>query len=389
MILRTWHVVTLAILLLITSICPRRANAQIVVSANDSKIVLVDGVQTTVRNPPADTVTIIDLSVSPPKVLGEIKAPTSVVGPPQSVAISPEGSIALVTAAMKIDPGDPTKTIPDNKVTVIDLKQTPPVVLATLTAGGGASGVSINSAGTLALVANRAEGTVSVFTIDGKRVSAAGKVDLGAPMSAPCHVVFTPDGKMALVTRNLDSLVSVLSIDGGKVEYTKRDIVAGLKPYGIEMTPSGDAAVVANIGAGATGGADTVSVIDLSVIPPRAVNHLTVGPLPEGIALSADGRYVAVTVMNGSNTSKTSPLYNDFGILKILRLSNKTLTPVTEARIGHWCQGAAWSRDGRALIVQCMVEKQISVFNFDGRTLKPAGAISVSGGPAGIRAAPR
>jgi DNA-binding beta-propeller fold protein YncE len=194
---------------------------------------------------------------------------------------------------------------------------------------------------------------------------------------------------MALVTRNLDSLISVLSVDGAKVGYTKRDIVAGLKPYGIEITPAGDAAIVANIGAGATGGADTVSVIDLSLNPPRAVNHITVGPTPEGLALSPDGGYVAVTVMNGSNDSKTSPFYHDFGLLKILRLSSKTLTPVTEVRVGHWCQGAAWSSDGRTILVQCMVEKQIQIFGFDGHKLTRAGAIKINGGPAGIRVAQR
>jgi DNA-binding beta-propeller fold protein YncE len=222
-------------------------------------------------------------------------------------------------------------------------------------------------------------------------VTAAGKVDLGAPTSSPCHVAFTPDGKTALVTRNLDSLVSVLSVDGDKVEYDKsnanRDIVAGLKPYGIEITPAGDAAVVANIGAGATGGADTISVIDLSANPPRAVNHITVGPTPEGLAMSADGGYTAVTVMNGSNDSKTSPFFNDFGLLKILRLQNKTLTPVTQAKVGHWCQGAAWSRDNRKVLVQCMVEKQIMIFGFDGHKLTPEGSIKVNGGPAGIRVA--
>lgn len=385
---RSSRIVSLAILLIAIPLFSARVNAQIVLSANDSKVVLVDGVQTTVRNPPADTVTIIDLGVLPPKIIGEVKAPASVVGPPQSVAIAPNGSIALVTAAMKIDPADPTKTIPDNKVSVIDLKQSPPSVIATLQAGAGASGVSINPAGTLALVANRSEGTVSVFTINGRSVSAAGKVDLGAPLSSPCHVVFTPDGKMALVTRNLDSLVSVLSIDGSKVEYTKRDIVAGLKPYGIEITPKGDAAVVANIGAGATGGADTISLIDLSLNPPRAVDHIAVGPTPEGLALSADGNYAAVTVMNGSNSAKSSPFFNDFGILAILRLNNKKLAPVTQAKVGHWCQGTAWSRDGHTVLVQCMVEKQIMIFGFDGRKLTRAGSIKIDGGPAGLRAAP-
>ena len=54
---------------------------------------------------------------------------------------------------------------------------------------------------------------------------------------------------------------------------------------------------------------------------------------------------------------------------------------------GHWCEGAAWSSNQRTLLVQCMVEKAIFVFDFDGRTLKPAGSFPVTGGPAGIRTA--
>ena len=358
--------------------------ARLIVSANDNKVMLVNGVTTTVRNPPPDTATVIDVSASPPRVVAELRVPASIVGPPQSAAIAPDQSIALVTAATKIDPADPSRTIPDDTVSVIDLQASPPVVLGTVRAGSGASGVSINPAGTLALVANRLAGTISVFTITAKTVAPAGTIDLGAPGSGPCHAIFTPDGRSALVTRNNDSLISVLRVDGAKVEYTKQDIAAGLKPYGIDITPSGDVALAANIGAGATGGADTVSVIDLRATPPRAVDHLTVGPVAEGISISPDGRYAAVTVMNGSNAAKSSPLFNDFGLLRIVGLKGTALTPVADARVGHWCQGAGWSADSRTVLVQCAAEREILVFRFDGRTLQRAPSIKVDGAPSGF-----
>jgi len=363
---------------------PSLAAAQIVISANESKVTLVDGVVTPVRNPPADTITILDLGASPPKVVGELAVPTSIVGPPESVAISPDGSLALVTAATKIDPADPSRTIPDDRVSVIDLAA-PAKVIATLRAGNGASGVSFNPAGTLALVANRIEGTISIFTVSGKTVTAAGKVDLGAPESGPCHVAFTRDGRTALVTRNNDSLISMLSVADGKVTYAKRDLAAGLKPYSIEITPAGDYAVVGNIGAGASGGADTISLIDLTVEPPRAVGHISVGPTAEGVALSSDGRLAAVTVMNGSNSPKASPFFNDAGVLRLYGIANKTLTPVAEARVGRWCQGAAFSRDSRTVAVQCAADREILLFRFDGKRLTPAGSVKVNGGPAGMR----
>jgi DNA-binding beta-propeller fold protein YncE len=375
-------------LLLSASIClaPSTGLAQLAVSANDGKAYLDNGVAKTVPNAPPDTVSIIDLSATPPKLVTEIQVPASVAGPPGSVAVAPDESYALVTAAMKVDPADATKQAPDDKLSVIDLKSSPPKVVQTVTVGKGAAGVSINKAGTLALVANRSEGTVSVLTISGGKVTEKEKIKLGEANSGPSQPVFTPDGAVALVTRDNDHKISVLSVSGDKVEYTKRDINAGLRPYQIDVASSGEVAVVANIGLG-QGDADTVSVIDLKAKPPRVVNTVTVGQTPEGIKMSPDGRFVAVTVMNGSNKPKDSPFVSDHGLVRIYRLSGKDLTHLTDDKVGHWCQGAAWSRNGRTLLVQCMVEKEIYDFEFDGNGMKKRSAIKVNGGPAGIRTA--
>ena len=161
----------LACMLLALPLLNVAASAQIAVSANDNKAVLVNGVATVADNPASDTVTIIDLAAKPPKVIAELKAPTSVVGPPQSVAVSKDESIALVTGAIKLDPADPKKTTANNQVSVIDLKSKPPAVIATVEAGAAPSGLSINPAGTLALVANRNDGTVSIFTIANKTLT--------------------------------------------------------------------------------------------------------------------------------------------------------------------------------------------------------------------------
>lgn len=362
------------------------AGAQIAVSANDNKAVLVDGVNVVPANPAADTVSIIDLGATPPKVIGEVIAPASVVGPPQSVAISRDESFALVTGAFKVDPADQKKAAPDNKVSVIDLKAKPPAVVATLEAGLGAAGVSINSTGTLALVANRNEGTVSVFTIAGNKLTPAGKIQLGDSKSGPSHVAFTPDGKRALVTRDGDHRISVLSVDGNKVEDSKAFMVGGVRPYSLEISSKGDVAVVSNQGGG-QGDIDTITVIDLKAKPARVVDTIAVGQTPEGVAMSGDGAYIAVTVMNGSNKPKNHPAYNDYGLVQIYSIKGTNLTKVAQAKVGHWCQGAAFSKNNKTVVVQCMVEKNLQVFNFDGRNLKPAGTVALSGGGAGLRTA--
>jgi DNA-binding beta-propeller fold protein YncE len=362
------------------------ANAEIAVSANDGKMVLENGVATVRKEPLPDTVSIIDLSGSAPRIVAELPAPASVVGPPASVAIAPDESFALVTGAMKVDPADPTKAIADDKLTVIDLKSAPPKILATLQAGAGAAGVSINRAATLALVANRNEGTVSVFTISGNALTPAGKIALGDAKSGPSHAIFSRDGATALVTRDGDSRISVLSVDGAKVEYTKRDLYSALRPYQIDTTGNGDVAVVGNVGMGA-GDADSISLIDMRAKPIRVATTVSVGQTPEALKMSPDGAYVAVNVVNGTNKPKTSPFFNDFGLLKIYRITGTDLVPVTEAKIGHWCQGIAWSKDSKTVLVQCMVESEIAAFAFDGKTLTKSAPIAMKVSPAGIRTA--
>ena len=358
--------------------------AQLAVSSNDTKVINVDGVNKIVENPAPDNVTIVDLGVSPPKVIGQINAPGSVAGPPQSVAIAPDESIALIAASTKIDPSDPKKTVPDNRLSVIDLKASPPAVIATHELGVSPSGVSFSPDGKLVLVTNRGDGTVSVLTVNGKMLTPAGKIQLGDAKSGPSHVAFLPDGKRALVTRDGDHRISVLSVDGTKVEDTKTDMVAGIRPYSISVSSKGDLAVLTNQGGG-QGDTDIISVIDLKKTPPRIVESHSVGQIPEGATFSPDGSHVAVTIQNGSNRPKSHPSYNDHGVVMVYRVEGGKLTLAAQAKVGGWGQGVVWSRDGKTLLAQSMLDKALDVLSFDGKTLKVTGQIKVPGGPAGIR----
>ena len=361
------------------------ASAQIAVSANDGKVRLENGVVKTTPNNP-DTVAIIDMVARPPKLLHEIEVPASIVGPPTSVAISPDRSIALVTANMKLDPADPSKQIPDNRMSIIDLKANPPAVIGTVETGKGPAGVAIGPKGNIALVANREEGTVSVFAIDGKTLTALGKVDFGNPKSGPSGVTITPDGITALVTRDGDNRISVVAIDRDKAEYTKRDMFPGQRPYGIEISAKGDIAVVANIGAG-QGDADTVSVIDMKAKPVRVVDTVTVGQTPEGIAMSPDGKWVAVTVMNGSNKPIASPFYNALGLLKLYKVVGKKLIYTSQVETGVWTQGIAFTPDSKTLLIQNKEQKELQVLAIrGGKVVDTRQRIAMKNGGAGIAA---
>jgi DNA-binding beta-propeller fold protein YncE len=363
------------------------AHAQLVASANDNKIVLVNGVPTVVQRPQPDTVALIDLRARPPVLIGHVEVKTSVVGPPLSVAITPDESLMLVTAAMRIDAADPARLAPDNKLSVVDLKARPPAVIAELEAGAGAAGVSITRDGRLALVANRNEGTVSVFRIQGRAVKKIGTVAVGKPESGVAHVAIAPNGRFALVMRDGDHTISMLAIAGDNVTATGREFGTGLKPYGAVVTPDGRFAVVANLGLG-RGDNDTVSLVDLSLQPPRVVETYTVGQTPEGIAISPDGKLVAVVTMNGSNKPADSPFYARPGRVVLMRVLRDRLQIVSDAPIGAWPQGAAFSSDGSTLLVQSMSERSVMVLAVEnGSVLRDTGQrIALRGGGAALRA---
>src|SRR5207244_8100051 len=97
------------------------AFAQIAISVNDNKVMLDNGTVKVVPNAPPDTLSVIDLKSTPPRVVSEIPVPGSVVGPPFSVTITPDEGLALVTAAMKVYPSDPTKQVADHRLSVVDL----------------------------------------------------------------------------------------------------------------------------------------------------------------------------------------------------------------------------------------------------------------------------
>ena len=362
--------------------------AQLAVSANDNKVFWRNGVVANAANPAPDTVSVYDLSSFPPRLVGELNAGATVAGPPQTVAVAPDESIALVTSGQKINPADPTKMLGDNLVNVIDLQARPPRIISTLNVGAGAAGVSFNKAGTLALVANRNEGTVSVLAVSGKTVRVLDKVTVGKPDSLPSHVEFAADDKIALVTRQNEHQVIVLSVDGQTVKPAGREISVGIRPYALAVHPSGRLAISANVGRG-SGDNDTLSVIDTSRTPARVVNTVDVGTeVPEGLAISPDGRWAAVVAHSGSTKASTSPFATPTGKLIIFRIDGTDLIRKSEAPIGRWSQGVVFSKDAKTLLVQNMVERNLMVFDFSAERLVDTGLrFELKGGGAALRTA--
>jgi DNA-binding beta-propeller fold protein YncE len=368
--------------------------AQIAVSGNDGKQVRPGD------NPPGmrpDTISVIDLNHYPPKVLGSINAPASLIGPPNAVAVAPDSSFAIVTCGQKPDPNDPAKLLPDDVVSVVDLsKPKNPRVMQTVEAGPGASGASINAAGTMALVASTGDGSISIFSIAHRKLTPLGKVQMEQGAGST-DVVFSPDGKHAYVVERGGNRIGILDIDGDKVTYSGHSIVTGAAPYGMTITPDGKYGINTNLGGAistanatprGTPRAGTITLVDLATN--EVLDSVVVGETPEHVVLSPDGNYIEVTVANGSAVPVNSPKYNSVhGLMRIFRISNGKLTEVSSTNTGHWCQGATWSRDGHTILLQCATEYDIEVYKFDGKnvTQDPAATLKFSSRPGSIATA--
>ena len=347
-------------------LCPIAADARLAISGNDGKQ-LQPGEDGKVA---PDTVSVIDLKAYPPKVIGQVEVPVAMIGPPEAVAVSRDESFAIVTASQKGNPADPMHPVDDDRVSVIDLSRpAQPRVLQTVTSGAGASGIAMNRAQNLVLVAAKTDGAIFVFRLARKNLTPAGRVDLGKG-SAPTDVVFAPDGRHAYAVAQGVNKIMELSVDGTKVAMTGQDVLTGRSPYGASVTQDGNWLLNTNLG-GALQGEDrtgTLTIVDLKAH--RLALSLPVGRTPEHVTLSPDGKYAALVLANGAANTKSDPKYNQVtGILKVFAVGPGTLTEVAHVDSCHWAQGATFSQDGKLVLQQCAAERAIQVYRFDGNSL--------------------
>src|SRR5450432_807766 len=280
--------------------------ADIIVSAQDGKFVRVEGRATFPEPAPRDSLIVLDASRFPPvvKATVDVGLEHTVQGPPQAVAITPDGKLAIVAAPTRYDYAN-KKELFDNFLQIVDLEATPPALIGTVDVGGHPNGLTINREGTLLLAAAH-DGTVKVLTIEGKNVKLTAQVKVGEKRLS--GISFTHDGKSAIVALRDENGAAVLSVDGTTVALTKERIATGVNPYAIDISSDGRWAVIGNTGVARTvDDADVVTLVDVSKRPFRAAQQISVSATPEGVAISPDGRWIAVSSMAGSNLLATDP----------------------------------------------------------------------------------
>jgi DNA-binding beta-propeller fold protein YncE len=354
----------------------------------DNKVVFGDDGSLQLKPPGNDVVAIVDIGTDPqnPRIVARLPLMNSVVGPPTNLMITPDGTLALVANSLEwVQDGANWKFVPDNKLYVIDLTTDPPKQIDTVAVGKQPSGLSINRAGNLALVTNRADNSIGVLSIEGKQVKLLDTVPMGEMVAA---VVFTPDGKRALAAKFPGHKIALLEVDGQKVTYNKRDLPVGLWPYNVGVLPDGKLALTSDNGASgrSDGHVDSVSIIDLEANPPRVIDKIAVDEAPEGLAVSPTGQIAVAILLGGSDGPKKEWFYKRDGRVAVLKIEGKKITRTADVPVGAIPEGAVFSLDGKWLYVGNFADNNVSILRVDGDKVTDTGkTLSLPGSPASMR----
>jgi len=112
--------------------------------------------------------------------------------------------------------------------------------------------------------------------------------------------------------------------------------------------------------------------------------------IPEGVAISPDGRWIVALCMDGSNLPAGNPARRERGRLQLFRIVDDHAERVSDLPAGESAQGVVFTADSRFVLAQFYVERRIALFDVNGGALVDTGTrIVVPGGPASLRAMPR
>jgi DNA-binding beta-propeller fold protein YncE len=362
---------------------------ELFVSANDAKLVRDAGRDLFPAGVGADTLSLIDLDAEPPAVLVTVDVRTSIVGPPQAVALSPDARLAAVAA--------PTSYDADAGALVFH------EILQVVRFGGDAAAVEVIELGShpqavvftpdgSRLLVTTVSGEVVVFDVAGGTVDQRQRLAVSSGRLAGIGIL--PDGGTAIVSLRDEQGAAVLDLTGAEVTLRPDRLATGVSPYVVDADAAGRWAVIGSVGwAGkdVRGGrsvadADLVTLVDTGAAPYRSVDHAAVPSVPEGVAISPDGRWVVALCMAGSQIPPDQPGHSATGRLVLFANDAGRLRAVSELPTGAAAQGVVFSRDSQRIVAQLYADRCLAVYRVDDGRLADTGVrIQVPGGPASLR----
>ncbi len=376
----------------LTLFCLPLASADVFIAGLDPKVTFVNGIGTYHPDEGKDRVVIVDYTNrEKPEITASLPLSNSIFGPPTNLIVNADETMAYVANPVKwVKTDGAWGPAPDNMLHMIDLEGKPRHI-SSIEIGSQPSGMDITPDGSLLIVANRAEPSVSIVAIEGKTATFLEKVTVDFPTDA---VSITPDGKRALFTMKAEGLVGFLHINGKTVTYNpEENIVVGSEPYNVAVSPLGNIALVNNSGptGGNDGHVDPVCVIDLVAPHPHIIDWIGVGDGPEGLAFSPKGDIAISVLINGSQNALANPntawAANENGAIAVLKVDGKTVTKIKEIEVGGGMpEGVVFSPDGTFIYVGNFCNNTVTILKADGTNVVDTGKeFTLPGAPGAMR----
>ncbi len=297
-----------------------------------------------------DVLSVIKLDRRPGEMRpATVEVANSVVGPPSSVAVTPDGRYAVVVETRGRRPaGKPDAVMRDlgvgRAVTVVDLIDTDhPKVVQQVQGPENPVSVSVSGDGALVAVAHgppyaAKAAPLAIYRFGDGRLSGPLLPDVPGfgPGDALQSAEFHPTGVLALVYAKQPRLSFVrVAADGDGFALARwgNDVGLDHAPFLVRFTRDGHYALVNDmfVGADVRDVRGTVSSIAVAVGTvadgtPRhlLVSHAEAGLLPEGLAVSPDGRWVVTSNLENSTYPVTDPRQGFFSSLTLMRLDPDT-----------------------------------------------------------------
>ncbi|MFT3861117.1 hypothetical protein [Micropruina sp.] len=360
---------------------------ELFVSANDAKLVRQGGGDVFPADAGPDTLSLVDIDDA--HMLATVVVQNSIVGPPQAVALSPDGGLAVVAAPSSYDRD--AETLRFATVLQVVHLDAQPTTVDRIEIGAHPQSVAFTPDGTR-LLATTVTGELLLFSVAGSDVTLRQRLRLSDGSLSGLGVL--ADGSAAIVSLRNEQGAAVIDLTGPEAVALPDRLTTGVSPYAVDTDASGRWAVIGSVGwAGKAheGGrsvadVDLVTLVDTASRPFRSVDHAAVASIPEGVAISPDGAWVVALCMAGTQLPPDSPGSSPSGRLVLFANDRGSLRRVDALPTGAAAQGVVFSRDSRRIVAQLYADRCLGIYQIASGRLTDTGVrIPVPGGPASLR----
>lgn len=231
------------------------------------------------------------------------------------------------------------------------------------------------------------ERAVVLLRVGADRLRTEQTLSIGSSGGAALAIL--PGGHVLLALSDM-GCIAVLALGAAGLSDTGERIVTGSAPTAIDLCEPGAWAAVAC--AANTSDADdrhAVSLLDLSIPPFRAVQHLGLPAAPTAVALSPDGRWLAVGISVDAPARAPGAAPAPAGGVRLYSILPGRAVPVGEALLDTPVSSLAFGADERGLLLVAVpLAAALCVFSASPEGLHPIAApVALGGAPLALCAA--